>query len=130
VVKRKCHRQSVSCHTKRDTKIRVVVFGASGCICREGTPTHWSTCHVGKLIQIYIEKAGFTILDYSEAYPYQRFYDIDIGAIVYYLKSVPWQVPDFLAEKYRDKLGRMHEMIEKYSCIEVKSHRFYIIASV
>ena len=43
-----------------------------------------------------LEETGFTILEAKEEFPFQRFYDI--GAIVYYLKAIPWQIPDFTIE--------------------------------
>lgn len=45
-----------------------------------------------------LKENGFTILDAKEEFPLQRFYDI--GAIVYYLKAIPWQIPDFTVERY------------------------------
>ncbi len=35
----------------------------------------------------------------------------DVGAIVYYLKAVPWEIPDFSVEKYFDKLQEIHKLI-------------------
>ena len=37
-----------------------------------------------------LKENGFTILEAKEEFPFQRFYDI--GAIVYYLKAIPWQI--------------------------------------
>ncbi len=56
-----------------------------------------------------LEENGFTILDAKEEFPFQRFYDI--GAIVYYLKAIPWQIPDFTVERYYKELYRIHEII-------------------
>ena len=56
-----------------------------------------------------LEENGFTILEAKEAFPFQRFYDI--GAIVYYLKAIPWQIPDFTVERYYEELYRIHEII-------------------
>ncbi len=39
-----------------------------------------------------LEEVGFKILEQKEDLTKTRFYDV--GAIVYYLKAVPWQVPD------------------------------------
>ena len=56
-----------------------------------------------------LEETGFTILEAKEEFPFQRFYDI--GAIVYYLKAIPWQIPDFTIERYYEELYRIHEII-------------------
>lgn len=56
-----------------------------------------------------LKENGFTILDAQEEFPLQRFYDI--GAIVYYLKAIPWQIPDFTVERYYEELYRIHEIM-------------------
>ncbi|MGG0188335.1 class I SAM-dependent methyltransferase [Bacillus rhizoplanae] len=75
-----------------------------------------------------LKQAGFQILKQQEAFPYQRFYDI--GSIVYYLKAVPWQIPDFSVSKYEDCLLCTYNSIQQDGYIEVKAHRFYIVASL
>lgn len=69
---------------------------------------------------------GFRILRQQEAYGYTRFYDI--GAIVYYLKCIPWQIPDFSVERYADSLHSLHEYIETNGYLDLINHRFVIIA--
>ncbi|ACK62791.1 TPA: class I SAM-dependent methyltransferase [Bacillus cereus] len=73
-----------------------------------------------------LEENGFTILDAKEEFPFQRFYDI--GAIVYYLKVIPWQIPDFTVERYYKELYRIHEIILQKGYFDVKQHRFIIKA--
>ncbi|MDR1099628.1 MAG: hypothetical protein LBL28_04030, partial [Treponema sp.] len=51
----------------------------------------------------------------------------DIGAVVYYLKCIPWQVKDFNIDKYYKKLEIMNEIIEKEGDIKFILHRFYMI---
>lgn len=69
---------------------------------------------------------GFDILQCREEYPNQRFYDI--GALVYYLKAIPWQVPDFNMEKNITNLYKIHELIQEKGYFDVKQHRFFIKA--
>lgn len=73
-----------------------------------------------------LEENRFTILDAKEEFPFQRFYDI--GAIVYYLKAIPWQIPDFTVERYFEELYRIHEIILQKGFFDVKQHRFIIKA--
>jgi len=68
----------------------------------------------------------FDILEEQEAFPVSRYYDV--GAIVYYLKAVPWQVPDFSLKKYRDGLYRIHCMIQRDGYLDIPMHRFFIAA--
>ncbi|MBN1982032.1 MAG: class I SAM-dependent methyltransferase [Chitinivibrionales bacterium] len=70
--------------------------------------------------------AGFKIIEKKEEYPINRFYDI--GALIYYLKAIPWQIGDFTVEKYLDALKRIHETIQKSGYYDVASHRFLIVA--
>ncbi|MCU5378496.1 class I SAM-dependent methyltransferase [Bacillus cereus] len=75
---------------------------------------------------IELKENGFTILEEKEEFPFQRLYDI--GAIVYYLKAIPWQIPDFTAEGYYEELYRIHEIILQKGYFDVKQHRFMIKA--
>ncbi|MFB1099131.1 methyltransferase domain-containing protein [Terribacillus sp. JSM ZJ617] len=68
----------------------------------------------------------FTILESAEAFPSMRFYDI--GAVIYYLKAIPWQVPEFTVDAYRDALFEMHLFIEKNGYMNVRQHRFLLAA--
>ncbi len=70
--------------------------------------------------------ANFQIVDAREEYPVTRFYDV--GALVYYLRVVEWQVPGFTVERYAQKLREVHHFIIANGCFEVPSHRFLIRA--
>lgn len=72
-------------------------------------------------------KHGFRIIYSNEEFANQRFYDV--GALVYYLKAIPWQVPDFSVEKFEDKLYDIHLTIQSQGFFEVKQHRFIIKAN-
>ncbi|WP_409295291.1 class I SAM-dependent methyltransferase [Peribacillus sp. SCS-26] len=69
---------------------------------------------------------GFQIIRSEEDAPVQRFYDI--GALIYYLSAIPWQVPGFHPDKYRDELYRVHQEIQENGYLEVKQSRFIILA--
>ncbi|QDX93888.1 SAM-dependent methyltransferase [Brevibacillus laterosporus] len=73
-----------------------------------------------------LEESGFSILDQKEYFPFQRFHDI--GALIYYVKAIPWQFQDFSVDAYRDELYRLHLKIQEKGYVEVKSHRFIICA--
>jgi len=73
-----------------------------------------------------LEDAGFTILQEIENSPKTKTYDI--GAIIYYFKAIPWQLPDFTIEKYLNKLIALHHEIEKKGYFETTSERFFILA--
>lgn len=65
-------------------------------------------------------------MDRREEYPPVEF--IDIGAVVYYLKAIPWQVGDFTPEKYYARLGKIHNIIQERGKFVSATHRFFIEA--
>jgi SAM-dependent methyltransferase len=73
-----------------------------------------------------LKSAGLGIVSVKEAFPAGTVHDI--GAIVYYLKAIPWQVDGFSVETHRDRLLAIHEMIRRQGSITLHSHRFYIEA--
>jgi hypothetical protein len=73
-----------------------------------------------------LEAVGFTVEEQREAFPVLRF--LDIGAVVYYLKVISWQIPGFSVEKYRGELRALHDDIEAGGSVGVPQHRFFIVA--
>jgi len=77
-------------------------------------------------MQQEFEDAGFHILDLREEFPETRY--TDIGAVVFYLKVISWQVPDFSVEKYYDRLAAIHNCIEANGFFPSQSHRLLLQA--
>jgi len=75
-----------------------------------------------------LESAGFKLIKAMEDIYLQRFYDV--GAIVYQLKAVPWQIPDFSVERYFEQLKDAHQQITRQGYVDVAEHRFFIIAEL
>ncbi|MCP3740907.1 methyltransferase domain-containing protein [Rossellomorea sp. BNER] len=73
-----------------------------------------------------LKNSGFQILKAEEAFPFQRFYDV--GALIYYLKAIPWQITDFSFESYEENFYKIHQTIEEKGYFDVKQHRFMILA--
>lgn len=73
-----------------------------------------------------LQAAGMQIVKALEDLYPQRFYDV--GALVYQLKAIPWQVPDFRVEAYFERLKAIHAQILRDGFVEVLEHRFFIIA--
>lgn len=73
-----------------------------------------------------LEKIGFEVLVSKEEFPIQRFYDI--GALIYYLNAIPWQVPGFNVSVYEKKLYEVHKSIQTEGFFDVKQHRFILKA--
>lgn len=73
-----------------------------------------------------LKATGFQIIKQLEDIYLQRFYDV--GAIVYQLKAIPWQIPDFSVQNYFEQLKSVHEKIQKDGYVDVDEHRFFILA--
>lgn len=73
-----------------------------------------------------LEEAGLQIVDALEEYPETVF--ADIGALVYYLEAIPWQVPDFTLERYRDRLAAIHDRMIRDGGLRIRGHFFFLEA--
>lgn len=73
-----------------------------------------------------LQDVGWQVIERREDHPITRFFDV--GAIVYYLKAIPWQIPDFSVEGYFDKLVEIHTYIEQRGYIDFHMDYFLIIA--
>ncbi len=52
----------------------------------------------------------------------------DIGAVVYFLRLVPWIVPDFTVSAYRSRLRELHHLLERDGRFETSSSRTLVVA--
>ena len=52
----------------------------------------------------------------------------DVGALIYFLKAISWQVPDFSIEKYKTQLREIHQKIQLQGFIDITTQRYMIIA--
>ncbi|MHA1302486.1 MAG: class I SAM-dependent methyltransferase [Candidatus Heimdallarchaeaceae archaeon] len=102
---------------KNESQLRKIFLGQE-----KSEWDHWNLSYAIK----ELEDADFTIIESKESYPLTRIFDI--GALVYYLTNIPWEVPGFEVEKYKDKLLTIHEIIMNQGFFDVYSHRFFILA--
>lgn len=70
--------------------------------------------------------AGLEIEDSREASVTSVY--LDIGAVVYQVRAIPWWVEDFTVEKYRDHLLDMHKHIEKHGGFESSETKLLAVA--
>lgn len=73
-----------------------------------------------------LQETSWQVIEQHEHFFSTRFYDV--GAVVYYLKVVPWEIPDFSVEKYFDKLAEIHHLIQQEGYLDVPFHLFFIVA--
>lgn len=73
-----------------------------------------------------VEAAGGSVIEHKEEYSITRFHDV--GAIVFYLKTIPWEVPDFSVEKYREGLLKIRDLLQQKGYLDVPFHSFFLLA--
>lgn len=71
-------------------------------------------------------KAGFSIIDTGEYYPYLKFFDT--GAVVYFAKIIEWEFIDFSVEECFDELVKMEDEINNVGYVTSREHRYLIVA--
>jgi SAM-dependent methyltransferase len=70
--------------------------------------------------------AGLVVRSMELARPRTAFFDI--GAVVYFLRLVPWIVPGFTVARYRDALRDLHEVIQRDGAFETTAARVLVDA--
>ena len=73
-----------------------------------------------------LEKSGFEIVKAREWKGKTIFKDV--GALVYFLKAIPWIVDDFSLKKHQTILEKFQKRIEKKGKLEFTARRFLILA--
>ena len=48
--------------------------------------------------------------------------------MVFYLRIISWQIPDFSVDKYRDKVYAIHQEIVAHGPLQVQEHRILVEA--
>ena len=70
-------------------------------------------------------QAGFRIMYRNQAYPEDRF--LDVGALCWYCRIIPWEFPGFSVEGCLDRLLLLQERLERDGFIANREHRFILI---
>ena len=83
----------------------------------------WPTSTPDKYVP-QLEAAGLTVLDTREWAGQLAF--TDVGAIVYYLKAVPWLVPGFSVETHASYLLKLHDRQEKGQALAFAARKYLI----
>ncbi|KHF35169.1 Ubiquinone/menaquinone biosynthesis C-methyltransferase UbiE [Paenibacillus sp. P1XP2] len=82
---------------------------------------HWNLDYAVRELEPYFDIEG-----QDEEVTRSRFYDL--GAVVYYLSVIPWQIPDFSVERYDRQLRELHRTLEQQGYLDTSCHRFIIAA--
>jgi len=71
-----------------------------------------------------ISEAGLRVTSGREARLESWFRDV--GAVVFFLLAVPWQLEGFSVDRYLDKLKELHRLIFRTGGFSVTARRFYL----
>jgi SAM-dependent methyltransferase len=74
-----------------------------------------------------VEAAGLRVVGSAEGDEVTSF--ADVGALVWYLKAVPWTIPDFSARDHRSYLADLHARIARDGAVTVRLPAFYLEAT-
>ena len=81
----------------------------------------------------YLKKAskkftdiGFEILQSQEAFSKIKFYDV--GALVWFARTVEWEFPGFSVEHCIDHLYKVQEILDEKGVLEASTHRYLLVA--
>ncbi|MFC1946613.1 class I SAM-dependent methyltransferase [Chloroflexota bacterium] len=86
---------------------------------------HWPFT-IPEFFSPQLESAGMTIIDNREWSGKLTF--TDVGALVYYLKAVPWVIPGFSAETHSKYLFRLQDKLENGESLTFTQRRYLIEA--
>lgn len=75
---------------------------------------------------LYLEEAGFQIVEAQEVYRPIKFYNV--GAFVWFAHIIEWEFPEFSVDKCFETLIKMQEKLEQDGVIEGTTHRYLIVA--
>lgn len=105
---------------KNDSKLRFILTGSESL----ENGIEWNLGYATK----ELETTGFNISEVYEDITLTRIFDV--GAIVFYLKVIPWELPGFTIIRYYDKLVEIHNQINDkgYLDLEMNNHRFFLMA--
>lgn len=73
-----------------------------------------------------LEETGFQLSSYKNEFTPAYF--MDIGAVVYYLKVIPWQIEGKSLKELRPRLEVLHELIQEQGKFELQSQRYLLVA--
>lgn len=91
-----------------------------------GAPPPYEHEWNAEIVAAGLTAAGLTVNDVREEWPSFSF--SDVGALIYQLRAVPWQVRDFTVDRYEEPLRRIDAHIRAEGEFRVRAHRFLVRA--
>ncbi len=92
-----------------------------------GTPPEWTLPGRGWNVGETLRESGLQIITWREQALSTTYHDI--GAVVYTLLHVPWLIVDFDLARFRDRLYRLHQRIQREGPFTTRGSMFLIEAA-
>ena len=92
-----------------------------------GVPVHSTDLSFLDLVTRQAEHAGMRVDEVAEATQQSTFHDV--GALAWFLRMVPWAVPDFSIERYRGRLELLHREMSIHGPLTVGLLGLYFVAT-
>jgi SAM-dependent methyltransferase len=73
-----------------------------------------------------VSKAGLVVEEQGRCSTKSRF--LDVGALVYFMRAMPWEFPGFSAHKFDRELREVDAEIRSRGRFDVTTTRFYLVA--
>lgn len=92
-----------------------------------GVTVHPTDSSFLELVTRQVERAGMRVDEAAEATRQSTFHDV--GALAWFLRMVPWAVPDFSIDRYRGQLELLHREMSIHGPLTVGLLSIYFVAS-
>lgn len=73
-----------------------------------------------------ISSSGLEVRDKAEATDRDEF--LDVTALIFYLRAIPWEVPGFSLARDHDRLKEIYEEIQQTGSFRLTTHRLLVVA--
>ncbi|MGX7015147.1 class I SAM-dependent methyltransferase [Vagococcus silagei] len=83
------------------------------------------TLHLSSVVR-ELRENQFDVFEQFEAYPIQKFFSMD--ALIYYVRTISWEFPNFSVETHMDELMSLQEELLRTGYIYNQEHRFMVVA--
>jgi SAM-dependent methyltransferase len=94
-----------------------------------GAPTVRPTNNVASAVDFAHEiSAAGLVVDLREEARYSNEF-LDLAAVVFYLRAIPWEVPGFSVDRDRKALYEIYKEIRREGVFQVTAHRLLVVAS-
>lgn len=75
-----------------------------------------------------LRQTNFEVIYENEYFPDRKFYDME--GLIYYVRTIPWEFPDFSVKTNFDELLQLQEELIQKGFVQDVQHRFIFVARI